>query len=108
MDIQKWVLSIMTVSALYAVYKLGTDHPWAMGAAGFAVTYHICHRLADGFRIRSVMAGLFGFMAAWMLMGYLHMDGQKNIIVMLFLCIVLTIFAVKIGSGLSKQESANE
>lgn len=81
------------------VALLGTTDPLAMGAAGFALVFGICHREAKRFRVRSVFAGVFGLLAGWMAMGYLHMDAEGAAVMMALLFVVFCGLAFQIGKG---------
>lgn len=78
---------------------LGTSDPLAMGAAGFGLVFGICNREAKLFRMRSVFAGIFGLLAGWMAMGYLHMDTEGAAVMMALLFFVFSGVACQIGKG---------
>jgi len=81
------------------VALLGTNDPLAMGAAGFGIVFGICHREAKRFRVRPVFAGIFGLLAGWMAMGYLHVDAEGAAVMMALLFVVFSGVAFQIGKG---------
>ena len=77
-----WVASILWGLSAGFVLLTSTANPTAMGALGFAIFYGYVHKKAQGLRFRGIFAGLFGLLAGWAAMGFLHMDGEKALVMM--------------------------